>query len=265
MRPHRRARTRSLQTLQITTITVQRISDEEQKLLQPLLVDRSHRPLNTEERGSILSRALLLFVIPTMKKSAKLDANMQIEDLEPIAQDEGAEKVHRRFCDAWGAHRLRHPDSAPSLVRVLMKCCWGDFALMTLASAVDAVGPFSTIVVMDYISSWIETPTQPDYYAVIFALTLLVLQVVCSVGAAQAARISSRMAVRFQSMLNMELARKSVHLSVEGKKSVGGDGSPFPVVFHRLKPHRKPASLRSRLERSGVSPGRCLRIFVRVD
>ena len=202
---------------------------EEERLLRPLLWERPNIKKNSEDSANFFSILFLLYLLNMMSVAKEKDADMQVEDCEVVCERDGAVRMQEDFERLWKSAQAKAPDKRPHLITLLFLQFIPDFILLTICAVLEAVGPFSTPVLMKYITEWCVDTRKGDHQAVIFAAILFGFQVLSAVGEAQAARIMAHLSVRYQSILTMKVANKSIHLSIQGLKSAGGTGALFQV------------------------------------
>ena len=202
---------------------------EEERLMRPLLWERPNVKKNSEDTANFFSLLFLLYLGGMMSLAAEKDADMQVEDCETVCERDGAVRMQEDFEKLWKKAQAKPPEDRPYLFMLLFWQFFPEYLLLTFCSALECVGPFSTTVLMRYITTWCVDKRKGDYQAVIFAAILLGFQIISSIGTAQGFRIMARFTLRYQSILSMKLANKSIHLSIQGMKSTGGTGALFQI------------------------------------
>jgi ATP-binding cassette subfamily C (CFTR/MRP) protein 1 len=212
---------------------------------RPLLVPRGAPPRETSEtRANIFSRAFLVYLRHVQKTAEAKDAELEVGDIDPVPADDSCERTHERFAELWACEldkvasaqktaeasgKTAGPAMRPSLLRVLNALCAQDVCLIVLSMLFEMGLPFTTVILLGYIDTFMNDASAPLWHGAIFAAVVLVSQILRTICAAQSARFSSHVGVKFEGAVRMAVAQRTLGMTGEGFASCGGTGAAFQI------------------------------------
>jgi ABC-type multidrug transport system fused ATPase/permease subunit len=216
-----------------------------QPLLAPRRSFRAQQQRETSEtRANIFSKAFLVYLRHVQQTAEAKDAELEVGDIDPVPADDSCERTHERFAELWACELERvasaqktaeesgnvaGPAVRPSLLRVLNALCAQDVCLIILSMLFEMGLPFTSVILLGYIDTFMNDASAPLWHGAIFAAVVLVSQILRTICAAQSARFSSHVGVKFEGAVRMAVAQRTLGMTGEGFASCGGTGAAFQI------------------------------------